>query len=51
MILINLDLIQFYQLFIKAYLINKQSAMALVNDIFIICEERYTFKVSRFSNG
>lgn len=50
MILVNLDFIQFYQLLVKADLTDKQSLMALINDILVICEKRYALMVSRFSN-
>lgn len=47
MTLVNLDSIQFYQLPIKADLADKQSSMASVNDVLVVCKERYAPTVSR----
>ena len=51
MTLVNLDSIQFYQLPVKADLADKRSSMTSVNDVPVICEERYAPTVSRSSNG
>ena len=50
MTLINLDSIQFYQLPVKAGLADKRSSMASVNDVSVVCEERYAPTISRSSN-
>lgn len=50
MILVNLNPIQFYQLSIKADLADKQSSIAFVDDVSIICEKRYAFIVFRSYN-
>lgn len=50
MTLINLNSIPFYQLPVKVDLANKWSLEVSINDIPVICEERYTPTVSRSSN-
>lgn len=50
MTLINLDFVQFYQLPVKTDLADKRLSMASVNDVSVVCEERYAPTVSRSSN-
>lgn len=47
---VNLDSIQFYQLPVKADLADKRSSMASVNNVPVVCEERYAPTVSRSNN-
>ena len=50
MTLINLNFIQFYQLLVKADLADKRSSKTSVNDVFVVCEEKYAPTVSRSNN-
>ena len=50
MTLINLNFIQFYQSFIKADLVNKKPSIMSIDNVFIICEERYAFRVLKFND-
>ena len=50
MTLINLNFIQFYQVFVKVGLTDKQSSMTSINDVFVVCEKRYALTVSKSNN-
>ena len=49
--MINLDFIQFYQLFIKADLIIKELFIISINNTFVIYGQKYISRVSRFNGG
>lgn len=48
MTLVNLNFIQFYQFSIKVDLADKQLLMVLVNNIYIVCKNKYALTVFKF---
>ena len=48
--LIDLDFIHFYEFLNKANLTNKRSLITFVNNVFVICEEKYTSTISKFND-
>lgn len=50
MSLINLNFIQFYRLLVKVDLIDKRSSTTSIDDVFVICENKYALMISRSNN-